>query len=75
MASDTPIPAYLDFNDLRTEGITHLGNLTGKIWTDYNTHDPGITILEALCYALVDLDYRTKLPAADFAATPRRPAT
>ena len=72
MASDIPIPAYLDFNDLRTEGITHLGNLTGKIWTDYNTHDPGITILEALCYALVDLDYRTKLPAADIFA--RKPA-
>ena len=72
MASDTPIPAYLDFNDLRTEGITHLGNLTGKIWTDYNAHDPGITILEALCYALLDLDYRTKLPAADIFA--RNPA-
>ncbi|WP_431214070.1 hypothetical protein ACQ86N_04135 [Puia sp. P3] len=63
---------YLDFNDLRNEGITHLGNLTGKLWTDYNVHDPGITILEALCYALLDLDYRTKLPAADIFA--RHPA-
>src|ERR1700743_1211775 len=62
MASDTPIPAYLDFNDLRTEGITHLGNLTGKIWTDYNAHDPGITILEMLCYAVMDLGYRASLP-------------
>ncbi|HEY6901334.1 MAG TPA: hypothetical protein VI233_11845, partial [Puia sp.] len=59
---------YLDFNDLRNEGITHLGNLTGKLWTDYNVHDPGITILEALCYAMVDLDYRTQLPAADIFA-------
>jgi len=72
MASTTPIPNYLDFNALRTEGITHLGNLTGKIWTDYNVHDPGITILEALCYALLDLDYRGKLPAADiFARDPK----
>jgi hypothetical protein len=60
--------SYLDFNDLRNEGITHLGNLTGKIWTDYNAHDPGITILEVLCYALLDLDYRSKLPAADIFA-------
>jgi len=64
---------YLDFNNLRGEAITHLGNLTGKLWTDYNVHDPGITILEALCYALLDLDYRTKLPAADIFA--RKPAT
>ncbi|MBS1603768.1 MAG: hypothetical protein JST42_13960 [Bacteroidetes bacterium] len=64
--------SYLDFNDLRNEGITHLGNLTGKLWTDYNVHDPGITILEALCYALLDLDYRTRLPAADIFA--RNPA-
>lgn len=65
---------YLDFNDLRNEGITHLGNLTGKIWTDYNTHDPGITILETLCYALLDLDYRSQLPAADlFARNPAKP--
>ncbi|MFO0795312.1 MAG: hypothetical protein U0586_14775 [Candidatus Brocadiaceae bacterium] len=28
------------------------------MWTDYNIHDPGITILEALCYALTDVAYR-----------------
>ena len=27
-------------------------------WTDHNTHDPGITVLEALDYALTDLQYR-----------------
>ena len=29
-----------------------------RAWTDYNVHDPGITILEALCYAITDLGYR-----------------
>lgn len=58
-------PDYLDFEKLRTEGIDHLGRLAGKIWTDHNVHDPGITILEALCYALLDLGYRTNLPAED----------
>jgi len=58
-------PSYLDFDTLRTEGITHLGNLAGKIWTDHNVHDPGITMLEMLCYALLDLGYRTNLPAKD----------
>src|SRR5690606_20918248 len=38
---------------------------SGKIWTDHNVHDPGITILEMLCYALMDLGYRTNLPVED----------
>ena len=58
-------PDYLDFDKLRTEGIGYLGKLSGKIWTDHNVHDPGITILEVLCYALLDLGYRTNLPAED----------
>ena len=28
-------------------------------WTDANTHDPGITVLEVLGYALAELGYRT----------------
>ena len=28
-------------------------------WTAHNTHDPGITVLELLAYALTDLQYRT----------------
>ncbi|MBP1650009.1 MAG: hypothetical protein H6Q26_166, partial [Bacteroidetes bacterium] len=56
-------PDYLDFTRLRSEGIGYLAQLSGKIWTDHNVHDPGITILETLCYALLDLGYRTNLPA------------
>jgi hypothetical protein len=59
------MPQYLDYNALRADSIDYLGNLTGKIWTDYNEHDPGITILEMLCYAMLDLDYRTKFPIGD----------
>ena len=58
-------PAWLDFDKLRREGMDYLGTLSGNLWTDHNTHDPGITILEMLCYALLDLGYRTSLPAAD----------
>ena len=63
-------PDYLDFEKLRAEGIEYLGNLAGKIWTDHNVHDPGITILEMLCYALLDLGYRTNLPVGDIFARP-----
>jgi hypothetical protein len=50
---------------LRSLGIEHIQKLSNKIWTDYNVHDPGITILELLCYALTDLGYRTSFDMND----------
>ena len=64
-STDSGFPGYLNFDKLRSESIAYLGNLSGKIWTDHNVHDPGITILEALIYAVLDLGYRTNLPAVD----------
>ncbi|OQZ04843.1 MAG: hypothetical protein B6D34_01030 [Candidatus Brocadia sp. UTAMX1] len=48
----------LDFYRLRREGIAFIEQMGSSLWTDYNIHDPGITILEALCYALTDIAYR-----------------
>lgn len=62
---------HFDFQALRREGLKHIGDLSGKIWTDHNAHDPGVTILEELCYALIDLGYRTTLPMQDLLAQPR----
>jgi hypothetical protein len=59
-----------DYYALRTEGIGLLQKLSGQNWTDYNTHDPGITILEQLCYALTDLAYRIGHPIPDLLADP-----
>ncbi|MBL7775126.1 MAG: hypothetical protein JNK89_03940, partial [Saprospiraceae bacterium] len=70
LEQDPTIPPHLDFQVLRQEGLGHIGRLSGKLWTDHNTHDPGITILEALCYALLDLGYRTQLPFEDLIARP-----
>ena len=50
-----------------------LGRLAGERWSDFNTHDPGITILEALCYAITDLAYRTSLPIPDLIAGSSHP--
>lgn len=61
-------PDYLDFQTLRDIGIKHLQTLSGKIWTDYNLHDPGVTILEVLCYAVTDLGYRNNLDIQDLLA-------
>ncbi len=55
----------LDFEFLKAEGIKLLQELTGDYWTDFNAHDPGITILEQLCYALTDVAFRTDFPVPD----------
>jgi hypothetical protein len=64
-----PLPHLaMDYAQLRAEGLRLLGRLAGQQWTDFNTHDPGITILEQLCYAITDLGYRTNYPMADLLA-------
>ena len=47
-----------DFYGLRRDGIGFIAQMGSRHWTDYNVHDHGITLLEALCYAITDLAYR-----------------
>lgn len=63
-----PDPDELDFDALRRAGIAVLQDLCGTIWTDFNTHDPGVTILEQLCYGLTELAYRSGFAAEDYLA-------
>jgi hypothetical protein len=58
----------LDYEALRAEGLRLLGRLTGAQWTDHNVHDPGVTILEQLCYAITELAYRASYPIPDLLA-------
>jgi hypothetical protein len=85
---DLPAPAAIprerdeaagpDFHALKAEGIALLQRYAGAAWTDYNEHDPGVTILEQICFALTEIGYRTGFPVEDLLAghgTPfRRPA-
>ncbi|KAA2239997.1 hypothetical protein F0L74_27855 [Chitinophaga agrisoli] len=61
------LPAF-DYEQLRKEAIAQVQELSGKIWTDYNLHDPGVTILEQLCFAITDLAYRTAFPIDEILA-------
>ncbi|WP_425636486.1 hypothetical protein ACPUEN_13820 [Algoriphagus yeomjeoni] len=63
-----PTNKSMDYELLRTEAISYIQRVGGKIWTDYNSHDPGITILEVLCYAITDLGYRSNFPIQDLLA-------
>lgn len=70
--NDPTFPPHLDFDFLRRETLAQLGKFSGKVWTDHNVHDPGITIMEVLIYALLDLGYRVQLPIEDLLALQNR---
>lgn len=63
-------PHGLSYAKLREDGLAWAQELSGKIWTDYNIHDPGVTVLEQLCYALSELAYRTGFPIEDYFTAP-----
>ena len=54
-----------NYDLLLEKGIALIQNYSGESWTDFNYHDPGITLLEQICYAITDLGYRTNFPIED----------
>jgi len=54
------------FAELKTRGIHLAQEISGNAWSDYNAHDPGVTILEQLCYAITDLVFRADVDVAGF---------
>lgn len=74
MAETLFIPKAQDLSDdqnyqfLRKQGLQYIENLANELWTDYNAHDPGITIMELLCYAITELGYRCDFDMQDLLA-------
>lgn len=63
---ETLLPKQLEnFSFLRDKAIAYIQQTATDTWTDHNIHDPGITILEALCYALTDIGFRMNFPMQD----------
>ncbi|MFT3794683.1 hypothetical protein [Flavobacterium sp.] len=65
---DRKLPPSQDFTFLQQRGLKYIEQLGRKFWTDYNAHDPGITILEVLCYAITELGYRSDFDIKDLLA-------
>src|ERR1700682_2211644 len=63
-----------DFYEMRRAGIGFIQAAGSDLWTDYNVHDPGVTILEALCFAISDLGYRMSWNIEDL-LTPKSPSS
>jgi len=69
ISRDKPASQAMDYSFLREEGISYIQGLASSVWTDYNIHDPGVTILEALAYAITDLSARANQPVKDILAS------
>ena len=52
-------PPDRDYAAVREAAIAVVREAAAPAWTDHNTPDPGITILEALAWSVADLHYRT----------------
>lgn len=61
------------FASLQKDSIDMLQQLSGGVWTDFNAHDPGITILDVLNYALTELDYKQRFPLVDYLTVKGKP--
>src|SRR3954449_10556736 len=68
ISTDPPLHPASDFWFLRSKGIMWIQKLASTSWTDHNMHDPGITILDLLCYAITDLSYRLDYDMKDLLA-------
>lgn len=55
----------LDYDQMKALGLEYIQKIAHGNWTDFNIHDPGVTIWEALCFSLSDLAYRTNFDIKD----------
>ena len=62
---DEALPTPQDFKQLKEESLAYLQEFSGNAWTNFNPSDPGITILDQLCFALTELGYCIDFPMKD----------
>ncbi|MCD8167320.1 MAG: hypothetical protein LUE93_15155 [Bacteroides sp.] len=54
------------YDQLQERTLRRIQELCGEVWTDYNEHDPGITLADTLHYALYELSYLLDLPLESY---------
>jgi len=60
----SPFPSQ-DYAFLRQQGLNVIQALAADTWTDHNLHDPGITLLEVISYAITELGLRAGMDIPD----------
>lgn len=59
-----------DYVILQEQSLAMIQQLAGNQWTDYNEHDPGVTLLDAINYALIELKYRLGFDFSSYLVNP-----
>ena len=63
------LPIAQNFKLLREDGLTRIQDISDYEWTNLNPSDPGVTILDQICYALTELGYCNDFPVKDLLTT------
>jgi hypothetical protein len=61
----------VNYDTMFKEAVDWVSEISGEKWTNYNPSDPGITILEFLCYGLLDLGYKSTFSMEDILSDSR----
>jgi len=56
------------YRKLQNDSLEMLQHLSGERWTDFNVHDPGLTISDFVNYALYELNYNYEFPFESYLA-------
>ena len=54
------------YAELQKRTIQEIQGLSGDVWTDFNPHDPGVTIADVVNYALTELSYKLSFKLEDY---------
>lgn len=52
----------LERRELKDIWMDFMQQLSGDVWTDYNAHDPGITLMEQFCDSIAKVNNRANTP-------------
>ncbi len=63
--SSEPLDLYQSYSLLKADGLKYVAEVSGNNWSNFNDTDPGITILDQLCFALTELAYCIDFPIED----------
>ena len=54
------------YSRLQKKTLEEVQRLSGKVWTDFNVHDPGVTLADIANYALTETSYKLGFDLADY---------
>lgn len=54
------------YSRLQTQTLEELQRLSEKVWTDFNAHDPGVTLADIANYVLTETNYKLEFAPEDY---------